>query len=512
MAVERKERDLVVPADGRRRLHERVGGIAVAVHPVVRILGTRAHERLVLTTEFLPVAREDEDAVRDRESVARMAPVRLVHAPPALLRRRQAVVVRRPRLALHVARGETHEERRFAEIRFDHVRVERVVLRVGTEIEELRLRPLFEVLRHAVPHVAYVEVAVALRLDLVESAEVEVVFAARLVPEADVERVERARVREQPALAEMDAVRREEAPESAMHADALVPFVRRTGGILVLEHHEVVPTAAAERTVVQDAVVVLRALEFDKSEGRLLPREPAVTALGVANPDAKRRKTLLALLRRKPHRPAEVVHPEKCALLVTVGHDAVVVASVALPRLVVRHRDARVLRLMHDLRRGRLLRIHHVVVPQHLEAVPHVDRCLHLAQSQGRAHGLGVGAPHLHHAPVVRMASVNGVLAVVLFKVVLGHPEQPFPRVWILALQLLEYRVRLRDAGRGTPYGSSTGRGEDDRHVGTRRVEATDERLVPRLQLAWGMQHVAEGIDDVAGRVNVGEHVADFRL
>ena len=57
-----------------------------------------------------------------------------------------------------------------------------------------------------------------------------------------------------------------------------------------------------------------------------------------------------------------------------VGHDAVVVAAVALPGLVVLHRDARVLRLVHDLRRGRLLRIHHMVVPQHLQAAPHVDR------------------------------------------------------------------------------------------------------------------------------------------
>ena len=62
------------------------------------------------------VAGEDEDAVRNRQSIARVSTVVAVHAPPALLGRGQTVVVRRPRLALHVARREAHEDRRLAKI------------------------------------------------------------------------------------------------------------------------------------------------------------------------------------------------------------------------------------------------------------------------------------------------------------------------------------------------------------------------------------------------------------
>ena len=225
------------------------------------------------------------------------------------------------------------------------------------------------------PDVAHVVVAVAVGRHLVEPAEVEVVLAARLVPEGDVERVERAGDRELPALTEMDAVRRKEAPESAaVRADALVALARRTGRVRVLEYHEVVP-GLAEGTTVENAVVVLRSPERDDAEVRLDPREAAVAALGVADAHAVGGELLAHGLPAAADGDAVVVHPQEVAALVAVGHDAVVVAPVALPWLLVRHRHAHVLWLVHDARRGGFLRVHHMVVPQHLKAAPDVKRC-----------------------------------------------------------------------------------------------------------------------------------------
>ena len=71
---------------------------------------------------------------------------------------------------------------------------------------------------------------------------------------------------------------------------------------------------------------------------------------------------------------AVVVHPQEHAVFIAVGHNAVVVAPIALPRLLVRHRHAHVFGVVHDARRGCLFRVYHVVVPQHLKLAPHVNR------------------------------------------------------------------------------------------------------------------------------------------
>ena len=192
----------------------------------------------------------------------------------------------------------------------------------------------------------------------------------------------------------MDAIQRKEAPESAaVRADALVALVRRTGRVRVLEHHEVVPRLS-EGTAVEDAVVVLRSPERDDAEVRLDPREAAVAALGVADAHAVGGELLAHGLPAASDGDAVVVHPQEVAAFVAVRHDAVVVAPVALPRLLVRHRHAHVLRLVYDARRGGLRRIHHMVVPQHLKSASGVDRLRRAGprvDSVGEAHRTGEG-------------------------------------------------------------------------------------------------------------------------
>ena len=110
------------------------------------------------------------------------------------------------------------------------------------------------------------------------------------------------------------------------------------------------------------------------------------------------------------------------------------------------------------------------------------------------------------------MAPVDSVFTVVRLQLVFGYPVEALPLFRALLLQLLEYRMGLGDAWRGTPHGAAPRRRKYDRHVGLRRMEATDERFVASLQLSLDLKYVAKRIKDIAACVDVRKHVAHFRF